>query len=339
MGALVMISLGCTVAPPGWGNTGVNSDETGAVDSDSPTMGDDGTSLVDSSGNDSSDDGGGDGIKLDVAAGTGGSGPDPDAGQGCQTVDFLFVIDNSESMEDDQVRLIAAFPEFIDGIQNTIQAQDYHIGVITTDDHVYDHDVYYLGGDPTECDVMGGLVTENWDYQTDSHRICGPFVSGANYLTEAEPDLADQFSCVAFVDDQGSTDEQPFAAIEAALQQPSVSCNDGFLRDDAILVVVLITDEDDDDEPGGNPGSGGDPSQWFDVIVAAKQGNMDNVVFLALAGTSDCPYEHTVRIEALVDMFGDRGFLGSVCTDDYGDFFTDSVSVVDQACDEFTPEG
>jgi hypothetical protein len=252
-------------------------------------------------------------------------------------VDFLFVIDNSQSMEDDQIRLINAFPEFIDGIQTVVEAEDYHIGVITTDAHVYDHDLYYEGGTPTECDVMGGLVTENWDYQTNSHRICDPFVSGTNFLTQDEPNIAEKFECIAYVDDEGSTDEAPFAAITAALQQPAMDCNEGFLRDDALLVIVLITDEDDDYD--GNPGSGGDPQIWYDAVVAAKNGIPENVAVLALAGTPECSYEHTVRIEEFVGLFGDNGFMGPVCQDNYGQFFADSVPVVDDACEGFQPPG
>lgn len=259
---------------------------------------------------------------------------------GCTKVDFLFVIDNSESMEDDQVRLINAFPEFIDGIQNTIAAEDYHIGVITTDDHTFDWDIRNAGFPRTECDVMGGLVHENWDYIGGTHKVCGPFASGGNYLTQADANLTEKFECIAFVDDEGSTNEAPMDAIKEALATPTIPCNTGFLREDALLVLVLITDEDDDTEPGnGNPGSAGDPQDWFDVVMAAKGNDPSRATVLALAGTPDCSYEHTVRIEQWVGMFGANGFMGPVCVDDYGNFFKDSVTVVDQACNDFVPPG
>jgi hypothetical protein len=52
------------------------------------------------------------------------------------------------------------------------------------------------------------------------------------------------------------------------------ACNEGFLRADALLVLVSITDEEDDHEAACNlnPGSPGEPSDWFDTIVAAKAG-------------------------------------------------------------------
>ena len=40
----------------------------------------------------------------------------------CQKIDFLFVIDNSSSMEDEQQRLIDGFPGFMQGVQETIEA-------------------------------------------------------------------------------------------------------------------------------------------------------------------------------------------------------------------------
>ena len=318
-------ALGCQSEPTGGGGgTGYSTQaEVGEAGIASETS--------EASGGQAQDGTGGDEPKLDLP--TGGSAEE--GGSGCEKVDFLFVIDNSESMEDDQLRLLEAFPGFIQAIEESIQAQDYHIGVVTSDDHVYDYDTYYDGQPSDECDVMGGLVTENWDYADNVQRECGPFVSGGNYLSEDEPNLTEAFECIAFVDDEGSTDEAPMAAIMAALQAPAIPCNDGFLRKDALLVIVLITDEDDDVEVMGNPGSGGTPQQWYDAVIAAKQGTVENAAVLALAGAPSCPYEHTVRIEEWVNLFGERGFFGPVCEDDYAGFFAQSVMVVDEACDNF----
>lgn len=77
---------------------------------------------------DSTDDETGE-LKLDVGSvGTGGQ-----VG-GCGKVDFLFVIDNSFSMEEYQTRLVASFPGFVDAIRSALgQAQDYNIMVVDTD--------------------------------------------------------------------------------------------------------------------------------------------------------------------------------------------------------------
>ena len=52
---------------------------------------------------------------------------------GCEKIDFLFVIDNSGLMDDEQANLVASFPNFISTIQNTLMAQDYHIMAVDTD--------------------------------------------------------------------------------------------------------------------------------------------------------------------------------------------------------------
>ena len=57
---------------------------------------------------------GGAGGTSAVTIGSGGASP------GCAKVDFLFVIDNSVSMKDEQDALIASFPGFIDSIKANI---------------------------------------------------------------------------------------------------------------------------------------------------------------------------------------------------------------------------
>ena len=44
-------------------------------------------------------------------------------GPGCQKADFLFIVDNSGSMQDEQNNLIASFPGFISTIQDTFDGQ------------------------------------------------------------------------------------------------------------------------------------------------------------------------------------------------------------------------
>ena len=45
----------------------------------------------------------------------------------CEKVDFLFIVDDSPSMVEEQTRLINAFPQFIEAIQNKADLYDYHI--------------------------------------------------------------------------------------------------------------------------------------------------------------------------------------------------------------------
>ena len=250
----------------------------------------------------------------------------------CTTVDLLFVIDNSNSMLDEQANLIASFDGFIAGIQDNLdEANDYHIGVVTTDD--------YVANDP-ECQELGALVTQTFEGS------CGPFAEGA-FITLAD-ELEGSFTCAANVGVDGSNDERPIDAMLTALS-PELNaeggCNAGFLRDDALLVVVLITDEDDGVIFG--QGSAGDPGDWFGELVGLK-GFESNVVVLALAGVpppNNCSFNDPLegadvawRITDFVERFS-YGRLGDVCADDYAGFFDDSLDIIDMACTNFMPEG
>ncbi|MCY1010753.1 hypothetical protein OV079_35360 [Nannocystis pusilla] len=72
--------------------------------------------------------------KLDLGEQPQGTtGEDDPLAAGCKKIDFLFVVDNSGSMADEQANLIASFPGFIDTITNTLSAKDYHIMAVSTD--------------------------------------------------------------------------------------------------------------------------------------------------------------------------------------------------------------
>jgi len=306
------------------------------------------------------------GPKLDVGAGetTGDSG---EPVEGCRKVDFLFVIDNSGSMSDEQQNLINSFPTFINTIQAELkEAQDYHIMVIDTDAYVFggceficplffDTCPMALGEyqcgvtQPEMCeDVLGAGVIHPKGQQS-SGKACN-FTSGARYMDVSEPDLTASFACAAQVG-TGSTDdpEKPMQAMVAAVapKGPSADCNLGFLRSDAILVVTFITDEDDD----AGDGSLGIPEGWKASLVAAKKNDPTALVVLGLFGDGDqlnsiCPpfnednasgAEPSPRLRQFVDSFGERGVAGSVCSDSYEEFFKQAVAIIDTTCDGFIP--
>ncbi len=272
---------------------------------------------------------------------------------GCRAVDLLFVIDNSGSMEDEQANLIASFPGFIDAMKGQLSEDlGYHVGITTSD--------LYLGS--FECVQEGALVTQT-SGSGSSNQACAPYSSGGRYMTEAD-DLAAKFSCAAQVGIEGDGDERPMQTMLAAVSPQMTGaggCNEGFLRDDALLVVVLITDEEDDHEPMGcstgmvntdpQDGSNGEPDQWFDQLVAAKGGDERRVVVLSLVGPQGlaaCPElqkcdggivgaEVASRIIDFTERFT-YGFVGPVCQP-YGPFFSEAISSIVTACDDFTPVG
>lgn len=258
----------------------------------------------------------------------------------CPRIDFLFVIDDSGSMETYQANLIANFPRFVEGIENTLDyVDDYHVGVITTDAYAFNVD---------GCrHALSALVVA-----TDSG-TCGPYATGHNFMTRAD-DLSLAFGCAAKVGVDGDAYERPMAALVEAIQDPLGDpglCNEGFLRDDSLLVVVILTDEADGKYPvldpeADYPGttSPGGPAVWFDAIVDARGGDESRIVVVSLLhyAPGPCPppteFHDGVNIGEFTVKFT-HGFFGGICEPDYGPIFDQAVEVVRTACEEYGEDG
>lgn len=242
---------------------------------------------------------------------------DPVSG-GCRKVDYLFVIDNSASMLIYQRQLVDSFGVFIEGVQQTqASLESIHVGVATTDAY---------SGNTGTCKVLGGLVTTTQGHNSSDSQ-CGPYAEGHNYMTEQD-DLATTFTCAAQVGTTGSTLEQPLHALTAAvseLNEPG-ECNDGFIRDDALLVAVIVSDEDD-------PGTAG---YRYEKLVDAKNGYADNVVVvgLILEPNTECPISGQSSqgfvLASFIGMFT-HSFIAPVCGD-YAAAFQQAIAVVEAAC-------
>ena len=259
--------------------------------------------------------------------------PDGGSGSGCQRVDLLFVVDNSGSMADNQLELIQSFPGFIDGIQGELgeKVDDYHVGVVTTD--AYKHN-------EPGCTALGDLVTQTGGADS-SGKPCGPYADGGRHMSHND-DLAATFACAARVGTEGDGVEKHIDGIRGALS-PANGCNEGFIREDALLVLVIISDEDDTAAPL-NPASAGDPPEWFADVVAAKGGHEQNVSVVSLIGVpppNTCAQFQAAdakRLQEFTQMFT-HGFMGDVCAGDYAPILGEAIGVVDSACDGFVPPG
>jgi len=262
---------------------------------------------------------------------------------GCNAVDFLFVIDDSGSMYSYQQNLVMNFPTFSDGIQSTLEnVLSYQVGVVATD--------AYANNDPP-CGALGDLVisTVHGGFGDSSNMVCGPYAEGHNYMTEAD-DLGMEFACAAQLGTYGDGIERPMEAMVNTLGPQNDGpgeCNEGFIRDNALLVVVIITDEYDGagDTEGVGSHSSGDPQSWYDAVVAAKLGIPENAVVMSLINYVDGPcvpmyaWEDGMHIKTFTEMFGENGFLGGICEPDYGPIFQQAIGVIETACDNFIPPG
>ena len=125
------------------------------------------------------------------------------------TVDVLWVVDNSGSMSDDLQVVSQNFESFIEVFIDL--GLDYHMGVITTD--------------MTSSQYSGRLV--------------GP------YITPSTRDPVGTFVGQIDLGSGGSANEVGFEAIQAALTDPLLSgYNAGFMRSGAALAAIVVTDED-----------------------------------------------------------------------------------------------
>lgn len=256
--------------------------------------------------------------------------------RGCRNVDFLFVVDNSLSMTDEQDALAQSFGGFIRVVQDTLDAQDYHIMAVDTDDRGIGLGSVLDG--PSSCNVFGAGRRQGRNGQD-----CG-IDGSANFMTAEQTDLESAFSCAARVGTFGDVLEQPMTsllrAVSPELNAPG-GCNAGFSRRDAILVVTFITDEDDDRSPG-------DPADWREQLVAAKDGDESAVVVLGLVGDNNvaggleggpcsrADASAAPRLQQFVQSLP-HGSLGSVCADDYSPFLARAVTEIDAACRAFVP--
>lgn len=346
------------------GMSGSGTSEGSGSGSGDSSGGSGGGSGSESGGGDSSGDSGG--VRFDVGGATsGGSGGGLEGGtsDGCQKVDFVFVIDSSSSMKEEQLALTASFPGFIEEIQRVVQADDYRILVLDTDATPSDSG---CPGKPGTC--SDEWCAKCWAWCTDDCSCDGPCAAppacdmtlgsgktvsnegapcnvegGARYMTQAQTDLNGTFACLAEVGVKGDTDEKPMqAAIEGiTLQSEAGACNDGFLRDDAILVMTIITDEIDGDSIPHR-----DAAAWRNAMVEAKNGDESAIVALAIlyggdadpACTDSGAEARSPEIEAWAMSFT-HGNVGSTCAPDYAPFFMEAVSIIDVACDDFIPPG
>lgn len=277
---------------------------------------------------------------------------------GCKgKIDFLFLIDSEFTMQSEQEQLLASLPGFITTIEKTFPDFDVHILVANRDDswsgwkcesgnwcgkygHCGDNAESYACGSweligPCDDALGAGLL-----FNAGSHATNYPceLAGGNRYIMlPGEPDPVAAFDCIARV---GTSDgwimgDAIVAAVSPALNDGG--CNDGFLREDALLVLTTIGDTEDVD-------SKTQPAAWYDAIVAAK-GDPNSAVMLAITaqplvgpeqpGCTD--NDGYAKIRHLNEMFPFHA-EGDICAPSYVPFFQEAVELVGEACDSFIPK-
>ena len=200
---------------------------------------------------------------TEPTAGSEDGGPDlgsldlpPPGGAGCEAIDFLFVIDNSESMATHQQRLGEQFPSFITAMFDALpEGISVHVGLTTTDfDEGCEAPESTMNCQSTATvDEVESHYQRPDDGSDGGNGTQGRLFSYSNttfFEINADDDptpLSDWFSEAAVAaGEDGCSFEMPVAAAGFAAHSANDDTNAGFIRDSgALLVVFFLTDEPD----------------------------------------------------------------------------------------------
>ena len=110
---------------------------------------------------------------------------------------------------------------------------------------------------------------------------------------------------------------------------------------------VVDAPDSDASEDGGcdgmvcdSYGSGGTKEEWFAELLSYRNNIPENIVVLALIGRkldNPCGAVPASKLLGFTNLFGDNGFIGDVCADDYAPFFADALPVIGNACANWVP--
>ncbi|NOY24884.1 MAG: choice-of-anchor D domain-containing protein [Oligoflexia bacterium] len=204
-----------------------------------------------------------------------------------ESLDVMWVVDNSCSMDEELSQVRSNFESFIDEFVGL--GLDYHLAVITTD----------MDQSRFKGRIQGGVIT---------------------------PDSADPGAEFLAATDQGSSgsgDERGMDAVKAALSEPLISTdNAGFLREDSALAVIILSDEDD-----GSTTSDTAFNSWFTGLKTdSSRVSFNAIVGDPSTSTSWGGCTNWVGLSMLQADAGDRyvdmanstgGIWRSICYEDY----------------------
>lgn len=309
---------------------------------------------TDGGGTDTDGDDGGS-VRFDVGAGDAGGegGCDPDSDpdcSGCNSVDLLFIVDNSVSMDAYQDALGQAFPMFADAIIEVLPpATSLHVGVTSTT-------MGYSGfGGQSSCMSTGDDgQPASFFYQTpDTQPNDLPGAQGRLYPANGQPyfdidtdapaseveELEDWFAAAANIGESGSQIEMASAPAGWFADPANDGTNAGFLRDEGAVLVLFFLQDEPDQTPN-------DASQEIlDKITAAKSGcgGMNCVIGGGFVDQHCLP---ETPLGELFDAFSENPVNmelpsgGDVSADDFVPALKDTLAgVIAEKCQEIPPAG
>jgi hypothetical protein len=280
-------------------------------------------------------------------------------------IDFLFIISRDSTMADQIAPLTSSLPGFVATMQSAFENFDVHIMTVKADGSYWGMEDCedqceannwatcapigpvdypcgaYVQSALTKCDdTRGAGVTfpAAWGASNKRCQLAG----GNRYIIDSEPDLLGAFECIATMGLAnkygGMSSYSMRKAISEELLEPG-GCNEGFLRDDALLVLTFITDLSDSLSPN-------EPEDWALDLRAAKGFDDDAIVILGLIpdGLEEnnvCdgpgPGDYLPPLNTFLTLFP-HTVLGSCCATDYVPFFEEAADMVLDVCEQYLPQ-
>ena len=258
----------------------------------------------------------------------------------CDKMDIVFVIDNSGSMEEEQVNLASNYPAFIEVLEDYDYDLDYRVAVTTTGmDYTYNITLPIGGTMPSSQD--GG----------DNGALLQRCDMTRSWIEHSDATPVETFACASQVGYSGPNDEMPLAAMRAAFDDRiSDGTNLGFLREDALLGVVFLTDEDDcSHEEEVTLGFAEDlcdsqlePVADYLSFLDTLKGDRARWAVAVIAGETDCDSDwggaaEAHRLKDFVTQTGTNAVLSSICDADLATALEEALDTFDTACEGFPP--
>ena len=295
-------------------------------------------------------DGTGDGTGDGDGDGSGGG-----VEERCSQIDFVFVVDDSGSMKEEQDNLAANFDDFItviDGYQTESgEPLDYRVAVTTSG-----RDLDYTVDPPEECVPVLGCIDPpgtNFHENGDNgafRQTCG---MTRPWLERGEANMSQTFSCAAEVGTGGPSIEMPLYTTELAFtERTSDGTNGPFLREDALLALVILSDEDDCSRTDNDFTVESDSChpEWpenvaidhFTTFFDTLKGERGRWATAVIAGPRNCSSNfgdaiNARRLQQFVTETGENAVFSSICDGDLSSGLAAALDTFSAACEAFPP--
>jgi hypothetical protein len=285
--------------------------------------------------------------------------------EGCGgKIDFLFIINRDWSMFDQIEPLESSLPWFVATMESAFEKFDTHIMTVRADGDYWgmkdclaqceaqnwatcapvgpaDYPCgAYVQPVLDACDSANGAGVTFPAAWGASNKRC-QLAGGNRYIIDSEPDLLGAFECIATMGLMNTGAAMSSYAMMKAISEENLGpggCNEGFIREDALLVVTFLTDNSDSISPF-------EPEDWAHELRKVKGFDDDAIVILGLIPDG---YEESnvcggpgagnylPPLNTLLTLFP-HTVLGSCCADDYIPFFEEAADMVLDACNAYFP--